>query len=138
MIFSWALIVAVALVAVLHGAGAFGLWTQETTVSEDYTTLAWASWSQLAAAWVTLGFATAVVGLRPQATTATWLIVGVAGTVALVGEIFQFPQWAIDLSPFSHTMVNAESDVLPIVVMVLLGAGFTAVGLVGAARREVR
>ena len=138
VIFSWALIVAVALVAVLHAAGAFGLWTQETTAPQDYTTLAWAAWSQLAAAWVTLGFATAVVGLRPDATTASWLVVGVAGTVALVGEIFQFPRWAIDLSPFSHTMVNADSDVAPIVVMLALGAAFIALGLAGAARREVR
>ena len=79
-----------------------------------------------------------VVGLRPDATTASWLVVGVAGTVALVGEIFQFPRWAIDLSPFSHTMVNADSDVAPIVVMLALGAAFIALGLAGTARREVR
>lgn len=138
VIMTWAVLAALLLVAVLHGAGAFGLWTQATTVAADYPALAWAAWSQLPAALITVGFATAVVGLRPGATTATWLVVGVAGTVALVGEIFQFPQWVIDLSPFSHTVVDAEGELVPLALMLLWAAGLAATGLLGAARREVR
>lgn len=126
------------MVVALHAGGALGLYTQDSTQSVDYTTLAWATWSQLGPTLLFTGLAVALVGLRPTWMPIAWLALGFSGVTSLMGEILQLPQWVIDASPFSHTQVGANADWWTIAAMVGLGSVFTVIGLVGARSREIR
>jgi ABC-2 type transport system permease protein len=56
-----------------------------------------------------------------------------------LGRILQFPQWSLNLSPFSHipALPADELTVTPLVVLALLAVVLTAIGLIGFQRRDV-
>ena len=125
-------------IAVMHGASALGLAFQDSTLDEDYTTLAWSAWSQAGAVMFFIGLATFVAGFVSRGTTLTWMLLALAAVSALMGEMLGFPQWSIDASPFTHGMINGESEAGAPVFLLLTGVVLTLAGLLGASRREVR
>ena len=126
------------LVATLIAAGALGLWSQDSTTSEDYITLLWAGASQLAPTWLFVGITSCVIGARPTWSTVPWLLLGISAFIALLGELLGLPQWAIDLSPFTHSMLNVESDAGPLLLMLGLGGFLTLSGVFLSSIRDVR
>jgi polyether ionophore transport system permease protein len=90
------------------------------------------------AVWVSVGVATALFGLAPRFTLFAWaLLVGFL-VVGLLGQVLQFPQWAIDLSPFSHTPTLPGSiSPVPLVVLTAIAVVLTGAGLLGFQRRDV-
>ncbi|MHA2790195.1 hypothetical protein ACXZ66_13815 [Corynebacterium sp. S7] len=126
------------LTAIMHGAGAFGLATQESTISDDYAALAQASWSMLAPSILFVGAAVAIVGWVPRATPWAWAPLAASAVVTLMGEILQLPQWAIDLSPLGHPVTPEDQQWGVAVALGLTGLVLIAVGLYGAQRREIR
>jgi ABC-2 type transport system permease protein len=126
------------LTAIMHGAGAIGLATQESTISGDYTSLAQASWSMLAPSIFFLGAAVAIVGCIPRATPWAWAPLAVSAVVTLLGEILQLPQWAIDLSPLGHPVTPSDGEWEIALWLTIAGLAMIAIGLIGAQRREIR
>ncbi|MFY1698116.1 hypothetical protein [Solwaraspora sp. WMMA2101] len=63
----------------------------------------------------------------------------VAVGLTLFGALLRLPSAVRDLSPFSHlpTLPGGQVSAVPLVVLVLLAAGFAAAGLVGLRRRDL-
>ena len=96
--------------------------------------------AQVPAAWVAVGVGLALFGLVPAATRVVWTLVGVAGLVTILGRGFGFPQWVLNLSPFTHSpqMPGGDLKALPLVVMLGLAAALVVAGFVGFRRRDVQ
>ncbi|MBB5790372.1 ABC transporter permease [Jiangella mangrovi] len=128
-----------AVIMVLVGLG-FGV---STAVATDDA--AWlgdmlaAGLVQLPAIWVAAGFAMAVIGLAPRLSPLAWLVPAYAIAVVYMGQILQFPGWTRDLSPFGHVpeLPAAGFEPGPVLVLLLVAAGFTWAGLAGLRHRDV-
>jgi ABC-2 type transport system permease protein len=94
---------------------------------------------QVPAVWVLVGIACALFGLIPRWSIAAWAVLALALVVAMFGALLDLPSAVMDLSPFQHTPQGPAHDptALPLVVMLAVGAGLTAVGIAGFRRRDV-
>ena len=94
---------------------------------------------QIPAVWVVLGVAVALFGLVPRLTSVSWGVIVASLLLGQLGQILQFPQWALNLSPFSHiprfTSAGFESSAL--VVLAAIALILTAIGVGGFRRRDV-
>jgi ABC-2 type transport system permease protein len=91
-------------------------------------------------AWLAVGAAAVAVGWLPSA-------VGAIGAVPVVGGFFlnvltqgtNAPAWVVDLSPFVHlaAVPNAEPDWVATAAFTAIGAGLSALGLLGYHRRDL-
>ena len=95
---------------------------------------------QLPAVWVLTGITVLVFGLAPG------LVHGRLGRARCVflllgqlGPIFELPQWAMDLSPFTHMpkLPGGELTATPLVWLTLVAAALIAAGLTGFRRRDI-
>ncbi|MGH8872284.1 MAG: hypothetical protein ACRDWS_09935 [Acidimicrobiia bacterium] len=95
---------------------------------------------QLPAVWVLTGFAMALFGIAPGQVGVSRVVLVACLILGQLGQILQFPQWALNLSPFSHVPMfpAAEIDPLPLVVLLVIAAALVAAGLVGFRRRDLR
>lgn len=93
----------------------------------------------LPAVWVLTGITVLVFGVAPGLIMAGWGALVVFLLLGQLGPVLSLPQWAMDISPFSHTpkMPGAELTWTPLVVMTLIAAALIAVGLVGFRRRDI-
>jgi ABC-2 type transport system permease protein len=98
-----------------------------------------ASAVQIPAAWVLAGFGTALFGLLPRLSSLAWAALVACVAVLEVGVLVGLPQWAIDISPFAHVskLPGSAFSAVPDVWLVVVAAGFLAVGLAGFRRRDV-
>ncbi|MFW2380996.1 MAG: ABC transporter permease [Acidimicrobiales bacterium] len=85
------------------------------------------------------GFTMALFGLNPRLATFAWVGVVVSGTVGLLAETLNLPQWFRNLSPFEHipAMPAASFDIVPVIVLLGLAAGLIAVGMTAIGRRNI-
>lgn len=116
-----------------HVGGAVGLWTQETTVADDYQSLLTATWSQLAPSLLLAGIAVLLVGWVPRFIHVAWAPVVVAAILTLFGPVLNAPQWLIDLSPFEYVDQWGAQGAMGIGAVALI-----VLGLVGSQRRDIR
>jgi ABC-2 type transport system permease protein len=89
----------------------------------------------LPAVWMVAGLALALDGLVPRVTAAMWAVLGFLVIVTLFGPAFRFPQWLLDVSPFTHIpklpggMYSATPEtILLVAALALLAAGFAGMG----------
>jgi ABC-2 type transport system permease protein len=56
-----------------------------------------------------------------------------------LGQILQFPQWSLNLSPFSHIprLPSADVDVVPLLVLTAIALFLTGIGMRGFQQRDV-
>lgn len=94
---------------------------------------------QIPAVWVVVGIAVALYGLVPKYSDAIWGVLVAFFLLGQLGRILQFPQWALNLSPFSHVPTLPADDlrVTPLVVLAILATILSAVGLTGFQRRDM-
>jgi ABC-2 type transport system permease protein len=59
--------------------------------------------------------------------------------VGMFGTLLDLPGWVRDVSPFQHTpaVPAAGFTVLPLVVLLGIGGGLTALGFAGLRRRDI-
>jgi ABC-2 type transport system permease protein len=93
----------------------------------------------LPAVWVLTGAAMALYGLAPAWTGLSWGLLVAFLLLGQLGAILQLPQWALDLSPFTHIPMVPAEDLEPLPILALLGVavGLTGAGLIGFRRRDV-
>ncbi len=88
---------------------------------------------------VLAGLTVALIGWRPRWAPIAWAGVAVSAIVGLLSETLKLPQWTRNVSPFQHVpaMPAASFEPLPLVVLVVVAAGFTLVGLAAMNRRDI-
>ncbi len=96
--------------------------------------------AQLPAVWVLTGVAMALYGLAPRLVAVSWAVLVSCLLLGQLGEILQLPQWALDLSPFTHIPLIPveELEVLPLAVLLVIALALTGAGLVGFRRRDIQ
>ena len=94
---------------------------------------------QVPAVWVVVGVATALYGLLPRLTSLSWGVLVACLVFGQLGEILQFPQWLLNLSPFTHVpnLPVAEFSILPLLWLTVIAAVLVVVGLTGFRRRDI-
>lgn len=96
---------------------------------------------QAPAALVIAGIAVAFYGLAPKASVAGgWSALGVAVLMLFIGgTTVLLPQWALDLSPFTHVpkLPGGTVRAAPLVWMSVIALALAAVGLGGLRRRDI-
>jgi ABC-2 type transport system permease protein len=94
---------------------------------------------QVPATWVLAAVALALIGLKPAWTAVSWAALVVCFLLAEVGPSLKLPQWAMDISPFTH-VPRLPGGVLhgaPIGWLILAAVVLAALGLAGFRRRDV-
>jgi ABC-2 type transport system permease protein len=94
---------------------------------------------QLPAVWVLTAATAALYGLAPRATVVAWALLLGFLVLGQLGQILRFPQWLLNLSPFSHVATSTPRDisVLPIAVLLGVASFLTGLGLSGFRRRDL-
>jgi ABC-2 type transport system permease protein len=94
---------------------------------------------QLPAVWVLTGIAMALYGLAPGYVGLSWGALIACLVLGQLGQILQFPQWTLNLSPFTHTpnFPAQDIDVLPMVLLLSIAVALIGAGLVGFRRRDI-
>jgi polyether ionophore transport system permease protein len=119
---------------------AFGV--SDAAVTGDTSAIGQAIVGSLAyapAVWVLAALAAAVVGLAPRATLLPWAVLAGCFVIGMFGQLLDLAPSIQDLSPFQQVPQYPASDlrVLPLLALVALAAGLTAVGLASLRRREI-
>ncbi|MFI2236550.1 ABC transporter permease [Streptomyces chrestomyceticus] len=98
-----------------------------------------AALAQAPAVWALTGLAVLLVGALPRAAAATWAVVGGCLGIGWVGPAVQLPQWAMNLSPFSHLpkLPGGEATATPFLWLLALTAVSVAAGLTALRRRDI-
>lgn len=142
---SWAwshIAIALAGTAILLTVGGLtaGLsYSSQTGHASDFSRVLVASVLRLPAVWVLIGIVAAAFGLAPRAAVAGWVALVAFLLLGEFGPVFELSQWVMDLSPYAHVprLPGGELTAAPLVWLVLVAAGLTAVGLAGFRRRDV-
>jgi ABC-2 type transport system permease protein len=94
---------------------------------------------QVPAVWVVAGVAVALFGVVPALTPAGWAVLVVCFLLGQLGPSLGLPQWALDVSPFTHVPKLPVGAVFGAPTGWLLGVSvlLAAVGLVGVRRRDI-
>jgi ABC-2 type transport system permease protein len=129
-------VVILAFAGALAGAS-YGLIVDD--VSGQVPRVLGAAMIQLPAVWVITGAAIALYGLAPRFTGVSWGLLVAFLLLGQLGQILQYPQLALDLSPFSHIpLVPAEElEALPLVLLLAVAVALVGAGLAGFRRRDV-
>jgi ABC-2 type transport system permease protein len=108
-------------------------------VGGELSSILGAALIQVPAVWVVVGVATALYGLLPRMTSVSWGVLVGCLVFGQLGEILQFPQWLLNLSPFTHVpnLPVAKFSIVPLIGLTVIAAGLVAVGLVGFRRRDI-
>lgn len=99
-----------------------------------------AAMSYLPATAVLIGFAALLFGFVPAGTSWAWGPLGLAIIVMYFGELLNFPQWLINVSPYSHVAQQpaAPFEIAPLLWLALLAIALATAGLVGIRRRDIQ
>jgi ABC-2 type transport system permease protein len=85
--------------------------------------------------------ATAVLlfGFVPRAVPAAWGVLAAVLLLGQLGPVLKLPQWAMDLSPFSHVpkLPGGHYGSTPLLWLTLVAVALCAAGLVGLRRRDL-
>ncbi|BCY05332.1 ABC transporter permease [Actinoplanes sp. L3-i22] len=109
------------------------------TFGADFGGVLSASLVQLPAVWVLGSVAVLLIGVLPRYAAAAWGTVAVSLLILIVGPLLEFPQWAMDVSPFTHVpqLPAASFSAVPEIVLILIAAAIAGVGLAALRRRDI-
>ena len=127
-------------VGVVAGAGTAGL--IYATVSDGANRgaqLAGAGLAYAPAMWVVVGIAVVLVGATPRFASLAWVVVAFVAIIMFFGPLLKFPQWLLDISPFTHIALVPLDDVrwTPLIVLTAIAAALIAAGTAAFLRRDI-
>ncbi|GAA4596733.1 ABC-2 type transport system permease protein [Actinoplanes octamycinicus] len=95
--------------------------------------------AQLPAVWVLGAVTVLLIGALPRYAALSWGTVAVSLLILLVGPLLEFPQWAMDVSPFTHVpqLPAASFSAVPDIVLILIALVIGGAGLVSLRRRDI-
>ncbi len=98
-----------------------------------------ASFNHLPALWVMIGLTVFLVGVLPKLTSLIWLVFGYSFIVVYIGSIIDFPKWMAKVTPFGNIPLLPVEDFapLPLIILTLIAAAFTLIGLWQYKRRDI-
>ncbi|WP_010277141.1 ABC transporter permease [Paenibacillus senegalensis] len=101
--------------------------------------LAAAALAYVPALFVMVGLGALVMGVFPRATGLIWLYLVYAFVVNYFGGLFQFPEWAAQLTPFGHVpqLPLEEMDYTAVGLLSLIAALLLFVGFQGFRKRDM-
>jgi ABC-2 type transport system permease protein len=78
-------------------------------------------------------------GLAPSLSSLAWGALVGCLIVGQLGQILRFPQWIVNLSPFTHIPIIPAEDLepVPLVLLIVIALALMALGLVGFQRRDL-
>jgi len=94
---------------------------------------------QIPAALVLASITVALFGWAPRIATAAWGVLAAFLLLGQLGPLLQLPQWAMDLSPFTHLpkLPHAAFTATPILWLLTVAAAFITAGPLGFRRRDL-
>lgn len=127
---------------VVMAAGGFGMGLAHAMASDDWSEVlrvAGAAVAHVPALWVLVGVATMLFGWVPRAAMLAWLAVAATFLVGILADLLELPTWVRNLSPYEHVpdMPAQPWAVGPTLVLVIVAAALTTLGLVGFRRRDI-
>jgi ABC-2 type transport system permease protein len=98
-----------------------------------------ASLVHLPAVWVLGGLAMALFGLSTRVAMLAWAALAGSFIIGFFAQLFGFPDWVTNFSPFTHTpqVPAVDPTVGPLLVLSVLAAALVAFGLLAFRRRDV-
>ncbi|TDW19627.1 ABC transporter permease [Kribbella kalugense] len=98
-----------------------------------------ASAVQLPAIWLVTALVVVLFGFAPRLVTGGWVLYGVFLLIGQFGEIFNLPQWMINLSPYGHTprLPGGDFSVTPVIWLTAIAAALTLAGFATFRRRDI-
>jgi ABC-2 type transport system permease protein len=100
----------------------------------------WAHLNMVPGMLVVVGVSALIFGWAPRALAIVgWALVGIIIFVGVFASLLDFPDWFLNLSPFSHLaqMPVEDFELAPVLWLTLIAAAGVALGLVGLGRRQV-
>ncbi|NUO58643.1 MAG: ABC transporter permease [Hamadaea sp.] len=93
----------------------------------------------LPAIWLTVSIVLALFGLLPRLVAAGWVLLAAFLLLGQLGAVLRLSQWALDLSPFTHTPHLPGGDLTwpPLIWLSVLSVVLTALGFAGFRRRDI-
>lgn len=93
---------------------------------------------QVPAIWVVAGVALLLYGVAPRFTSWAWSVLIAFLLLGQLGSVLQLPQWALNLSPFTHVPTPPQTvEALPLMVLVVISAALLGAGLGGFRNRDL-
>jgi ABC-2 type transport system permease protein len=94
---------------------------------------------QLPAVWTLAGIAALLYGLAPRWAVGGWAVAGICLAIGWIGPALDLPQWAMDLSPFTHLpkLPGPAMRWAPVAAETVLAAVLPAAALVALRRRDL-
>ena len=129
-----------ALLACLGAGAGLGYGLRAGDLGSRVPSLLGAALSQLPAALTVAAVSVVAFGLMPGWSVACgWLAVAVAGLIELFGPLFSLPQWALDISPFTHLpkLPGAQVSAPPLARLSAAALALAVAGLAGFRRRDI-
>jgi ABC-2 type transport system permease protein len=129
--------------AVVLAAGCLGMaLTYGAAISDPGTALSevMTGWVvQLPAVWVLTGLTTLLFGLVPRLLGLAWVALTVCLLFGQLGAVLRLPQWALDLSPFTHLpqIPGDDFSLPPMLWLTGIAVAATGIGLAGFRRRDL-
>ena len=98
-----------------------------------------AAMAQVPAVWVVTGITMALYGILPRWSSVSWGVLATCLILGQLGQILRFPQWSLNLSPFSHVPLIPAEDVsaTPFLALLAVGVALVVAGLVGFRNRDI-
>ncbi|HEU5160067.1 MAG TPA: ABC transporter permease [Streptosporangiaceae bacterium] len=90
------------------------------------------------ALWLLAGIAMLLFGAVPRGAAIAWGAFAACFVIGLLGEIFEFPGWVLDASPFQHIpqLPGASLTIVPLAVLTAASAALAGAGLLAFHRRD--
>ena len=98
-----------------------------------------AALAQVPAVWVLTAVAMALYGTTPKWSSFSWGALVVCLILGQLGQILQFPQWTLNLSPFTHVPMVPGQDfrTTPFIWLLAVAVALIASGLTAFRRRDI-
>jgi len=127
------------LILVAAGATAGLSYAAQTGDSAQFGRVFGSAVVQLPAVWVIVGIVVLAFGAAPRLIAAGWVALALSLLLGQLGSTLNLPQWAMDLSPFTHTpkFPAADIDPTPLVWLTVVAAALIAAGLAAFRRRDI-